>query len=385
MPTPDNPETYFYHSILTKPMNMKFCTLFSFVLLVTGAVIAQPQFSRDDLFQPGDIAFTASSDSVPPVGAAGADVTWDFSGMPIDTLSIIGINFGSPDTTEYAADYPDANLVQIAGFGGFSYYQYMEASEDKLEAVGEVFPGFLTSQTFYSDPQTLMEFPVTYQRTWDDTYAYELQYLGSSISYEANGTSEFVVDGYGTVVLPQATFDDALRIRWTSVSMDSTSFGSESERNDYYDTTYVWLSPSYHSPLCTGSRTRQVRTAYFVFMDTVISDSETLFDASFSLDPFAGTTSAVRDITPGKYAMSIAPNPFAESLNINFTADRSGEMEFVLQDLQGRVVLTQRLLATSGENAVTYPVNDLPGGMYVAMLRTESGADVQKLVHLSTH
>jgi hypothetical protein len=59
-------------------------------------------------------------------------------------------------------------------------------------------------------------------------------------------------------------------------------------------------------------------------------------------------------------------------------------MQFVLRDLNGRSVFTSNVKAVLGENIIDIQVPELSAGMYVALLQSPHGADVQKLVRLGS-
>ena len=65
-------------------------------------------------------------------------------------------------------------------------------------------------------------------------------------------------------------------------------------------------------------------------------------------------------------------NPFAQTLNIRYTTNRTGKLSIALTDLQGRVVRKEELVAGTGTG--TYSVSNLSGltsGMYVVRFNFE--------------
>lgn len=362
---------------------MKIFTSLTVLSIGFTTLCAQPTINRNDLFAPGDVLFAVEALEIPDVSPSGANATWDFSDLQVDTPNIVAVYIAASDTTPYAADYPTSDLVQTLGFGGLTYYQFMESDADGISIVGEVIPGFVPGQSVYSDPELIVAFPLTYQSTWTDDFAYDLSYVGSGVTYEGDGNTMCEVDGYGTLVLPHLTFEDVLRLKMITFSFDTASFGSETETIKVFDTTYVWLSPAYHGPLCSYTTSRTVNTAYFITQDTVISDSVTVLDSSFSFDPFSEMTSSVVTVSSGKYSLSISPNPFENILQLSFSTERSQELQFILRDIHGREVYAEDLGIQTGDTNIQLSLPSLPGGMYVALLQSATGADVQKLIRLS--
>lgn len=360
---------------------MKSFYTFSCLFVLITDFVAQPVINRGDIFNVGDQGSIVDALSVPDIGPGGPNAIWDFSDVQIDSQLVVNVRFENTQNTFFAADYPTSNLAQIAGVASFEGYQFMVANNDRIDVVGDYVPGFIDGQAFYSDPLTILEFPLQYQSQWDDEATYEIMFSSTSITYLGESTTDVVVDGYGTVMLPQSTFDDVLRLRTVDYSRDSTSFGAESERIETYDTSYLWISPSYPFPLAVHYQSREVLTAYLTVGDTVLSDSETTFSESFTIDPQAGL-STVHDIEPGRFHLSISPNPIESNIKLDFIAEHPDQMEFILQDMNGRVFFKEFLSAQAGENSFDVKLPDIPSGMYFAILDSVSGGDIQKLIRI---
>jgi hypothetical protein len=191
------------------------------------------------------------------------------------------------------------------------------------------------------------------------------------------------VDGYGTLMLPQSTFDDVLRVRIIAEATDTSAIGNGlSERNFIHDTTFVWLSPSYHGPLCTHVSSVTMRRTTLTIGDTIVIP-ETLEYHGFSFDPMAEPSSSIGDVSVGLHALHISPNPFGEIIHLEFVSDQSQEMLLSLRDLHGRILHHEALTAVNGENAVQVTLPPMPSGTYVALLSSRDGVDMQKLIRIN--
>ncbi len=82
-----------------------------------------------------------------------------------------------------------------------------------------------------------------------------------------------------------------------------------------------------------------------------------------------------------KDKVSVYPNPFVQSAQLQLTLARPGKVEISLYDLSGRKAasLYQGYLP-SGENIHTVEGKNLPPGTYLLICRTESGTSRQKLI-----
>lgn len=70
----------------------------------------------------------------------------------------------------------------------------------------------------------------------------------------------------------------------------------------------------------------------------------------------------------GAETMNLFPNPAPGYVNMTYYSSQDEQLQFQLVDLQGRVVYTQQLAFTSGNNTINIRLDGLPGGMYQAVL-----------------
>ncbi|HLF63533.1 MAG TPA: T9SS type A sorting domain-containing protein [Saprospiraceae bacterium] len=358
---------------------MKFFLTLSLFLTLISITTAQPTIFRENFFAPGDEIFILDSDVIPDPGMSGENRTWDFSTIPVGK-DVIRIGIANADTTQYFADFPNSNIAEVSTFDGGQNIEYDRVTNSIFELLGSVTPGVATLT--YSNPLTYLEFPFTYSSQWQDTYANTFDFIINPITITTEGMVNTLIDGYGTLILPHATFNDVLRLKVIDESTDTTDLGQGlSEKNVNHDTSYYWVSPSYHGPLCAYSRTVSERTVYLTTKDTVIADHETNESTSFSFDPMSGG-SAVRDVQSGKFALYVSPNPFERTLSMEFTVDQSSEMQLILQDLGGNIVFQQTVSAQAGANEVVLNLPEIPSGAYIALLQSAKGADVQKLIRI---
>ena len=99
----------------------------------------------------------------------------------------------------------------------------------------------------------------------------------------------------------------------------------------------------------------------------------------------AQITSGVSQVRPGTFALRVSPNPFTSALYLTFDSARQQDMEFELRDLNGRNVFAAHLNATAGENSAELQISDIPSGIYVGLLHSSEGTDVQKLIRLGAY
>jgi hypothetical protein len=69
-----------------------------------------------------------------------------------------------------------------------------------------------------------------------------------------------------------------------------------------------------------------------------------------------------------------------DGLNLQFTIDMSGELNFILSDLSGRVISYRTLSTMVGENRLLIATGELPSGVYIAKLFSAKQSMVCKVV-----
>ena len=95
-------------------------------------------------------------------GNSGANVTWDFSSL--DTISSSSFTYLNPSTTPYYSSFPNSTVA--SGATGSYEYNYTSTTEFRRE-------GLIAGTTImaYSDPQTFLEYPFTYNSSFVDNFS----------------------------------------------------------------------------------------------------------------------------------------------------------------------------------------------------------------------
>ena len=181
-------------------------------VLATGATLlatAQPTLTRDGNGPgPGDTYRWRFSEYVAP-GASGSGQTWDMSGLTTD--SIMDVSLVEPMTTPAGASFPTATVAEVSD-GSTVYFR---VGSDGVHMLGYEAEG---DAMVYSDEGRYLLFPCTYQTDWSDTY--EGSFTSEGITIEQSGNITGEVDGYGTLILPGATYNDVLRVHWVQEQED---------------------------------------------------------------------------------------------------------------------------------------------------------------------
>jgi len=75
------------------------------------------------------------------------------------------------------------------------------------------------------------------------------------------------------------------------------------------------------------------------------------------------------------------PNPVrGQRLSLGLTASRSGEGEFMLRDVQGRIILRESMQVLRGSSSRYIGIGPLPGGIYIAEVKFGASSYKQKIL-----
>jgi hypothetical protein len=79
-------------------------------------------------------------------------------------------------------------------------------------------------------------------------------------------------------------------------------------------------------------------------------------------------------------SVSAYPNPFSNVTKINFKSVKDQTIEFTVKNLVGKAVYSEKINAKEGYNSIPFNRNDLPQGMYIYSLQTETELVSKRLV-----
>jgi len=298
-------------------------------------------------------------------GASGPGWVWDFSELvptdssvqevaDIDEASFTtALVFNSPWDPDHQADHFYAFLalpdlgdmglpVDIESITG--YHQIANGNYTQV-GLSLTLSGFEVPITF-ADVDEVHPVPLTADATMESTAAYAVD-IPENLHYSVDQTRESVVDGYGTLLLPDGTSHEVLRLRSTVLSDDSVYVSALGQGTAFQreTVTYSWLSDG-------GLPWMEVSTTFGV---------PTTVRYQGSAPPVAGVMAAASNAT-------LYPNPVQRGATV-----RLGE----------NVSATWAVHALSGERVRTFrgrtlSTDGLAPGMY--LVRNEATGMTRRLV-----
>ncbi|HPD64003.1 MAG TPA: T9SS type A sorting domain-containing protein [Bacteroidia bacterium] len=255
----------------------------------------------------------------------GNGVTWDASGIKQQTgTPAINFIYGDPSLTPNGALFPSSNYAQydplLTSVLGYNYYQL---TNDSFVSWGDYQPS--TQHEIFQNPDKRLVFPFSFGNTFVDDYAKTNYSDATTISSYQTGTRTVIFSGFGTLVLPQGSFNNVglvSELRTNSLGPNSTEF--------------TWFN------LDDG---RQLM--YYAENNGKI----TIF---YSTDSPSGM--ADNDLNQ---KLMIFPDPVSEKLHI---INSSENFDYQIFDLNGRLI---KIGYTENSEITT---NNIPAGLYILNL-----------------
>lgn len=283
-------------------------------------------------------------------GPAGANQTWDFSG--ITGWNTAPFDYVAPSATPAGATFPTANLALSA----LLQYTYFLSTPTEYQITGSVVALGTTTIIPLYDPQKIISFPFTFGSSFKDT-ARSLTYAVSGGNNQRRTIySESKADAYGTIIVPgPATYNNVLRLLSTSKTIDSTFNSSDVfvKEDISIDTNYYWISQDQKPHVFLLNKSQQ-------------GTNPPTTQAQYFSNPAAPT--GILNAYDSHF--SLYPNPFSQELYVEID-------EFLFKS---KPSLSIAIMNANGKEVARYPMkssktkilrNNLSSGLYLYKITSE--------------
>lgn len=286
-----------------------------------------------------------------PSGNAVPAQIYDYSVLPSfnSSYEILGIdNLTSP----FGTAYPNANAtVSWSSFGNpYYHFQLTDTSYTYLGGGGSF------GDYDYIDAYDQLRFPFTYNDTYTDSFL-----AISNIGGYRSGSVTLNAEGYGTLLVPNQTFNDVLRVKRTSAYYDTINGNPRFTEETYYEyykpgiPHYILLHGFY--TITTGTSNPVSGSQLFYNSSAIVSKTKTDFEKETN------------------YFISQNGNQW--SLNVkNISVDFSSILN--IYNLQGQLLMQDNLNFTKESASKNLQHQQLANGLYLIQLIDSKG----KLVSL---
>lgn len=306
------------------------CPLFFITAL---SLTAQPVIQSSDFYPTIGDSYTIHESNYVAPGSAGNNVTWDLSAL--SSNAVVTLNILNPDPTYSNSTHQFEFVGQVNN--------HQQLSSQAFEMVAEVTP---FEDIDYSDPIKIFEFPMTIGDQFTDSFTATFNQSGTTI--QRSGTIEVEVDGYGTLITPQGTFTDVLRIHSVRTINDDFQGTTITSTIDMYQ----WIQAGTHTELAN------VRT-----LD--------LPGTQVSQALYLGGTAGLKDESL-THPLTLYPNPSQNQISLKYDL-QIDKIEIV--DVNGRSV-SAYFNATNN----SIDISHLNAGIYYVTVISNQSKSVQKLI-----
>lgn len=334
-------------------------TLTPLLFLAATGLFAQPTVPQLSL-NVGDARLMDLEFPVTEAGAAGANTTWDFSATAFSSGTSLSTAVEAANTP-YAAHFPGATMALYVNEPeyGLEVYNYFNMDGGLTTHGGVTVHDGEADMTIYSDPHTYFTTPLTATSSGEDTYASAYNFDGGSVV--TTGTSNWEVDGYGTLILPNATYAQVLRIHAVQERTMTTDIGSGPSVSETTTETWFWVNANFPLPL--------------LVVEVYTDEEGESFTGGTAMISF--TSGVGIDEVEGQLPLRVHPNPARDAVHLELEA--SGRVEYRVLDTLGQEVL-QGSLAAGGALRHPLDVAALQAGSYLVEVRSPKGLHTARFI-----
>lgn len=310
-------------------------------LIALGAQAQPTLTAATNTPQPGGGYAINYGPYVPP-GGAGANQTWNLSGLATD--SSISVSRMLPSTTINGTQFPTATVAEVSE----AVTQYFRVAADGIHFAGS---DDGSAVIVHVPMGTYLPFPCTYGTVWSTPQHASFTYLGMGVT--RTGTFSGTVDGYGTLIMPDATLNNVLRVRWIHTLQDVMG---PMTINYLYD-SYAFFKAGQAHPIA------ELVTATTNVGNGPVTNQFSRWTGDIS------TGMAEQQAT----ALSVFPNPaIDDEVTLTWPAAFDAPSSVTVTDMAGRTVLHQYAVGTHG-TGMRLDISSLFPGMYQLTLVGRDG------------
>lgn len=321
---------------------MKKILLFSLSLIGYLTNFAQPTINGIDINPVAGESFTDNNTAYTSPGTAGANQTWDLSSLTSN---------GTTTTTVSSTTVNAAN-THFSSTNGDSYMNINSSAQEIIEinASNIIFT--------YTDGEKIIQFPLSYNTTYTDSF--RATFTSGTYPAVRSGNCIGTVDGYGTLILPNQTITDVIRINYQQDYYDTIDLGSPFIIH-YISNVYTWYKAGSHFPIAS--------------LSNLESGGQTTEYGAYTNETNL-SVSKIDEINE----VHLLGNPFQSILSFTVDANASKEIEYSIVDLSGQVVYQSNTTTIlPGKNKLSINTENLSKGVYA--LKISNGFNfISKLI-----
>lgn len=344
---------------------MKKIILFASVLLfITGAYAQTTLTYAKNGLQPGISILSHEFEYTAP-GNDGANQIWDFSKIKIKSDNQNSTNSTPKATLEGVSNY---NVVLSEKDKEY----YFNVSSNMLELKGYTAPDF---SVIYSDPLIKMKYPFAYGDNFKDAFAGSASWkVVSTLTFQ--GEYSVTADAFGTLIMPDRTYKNVLRVKITSENLEISPCSSTIVKQ----TNYMYYVDGCHYAIVSLNHIFSQQTN----KDAVITETA-YYNTQPSSTPINTIATSIEQQN-ADFAINSYPNPFYDKVNYSYFLRKDMKVTIEFFDMSGKLnqfVLNNQTQVTgihSGE--IDAAALSLVPGVYYIRFTFDDKVIVHKVVKI---
>lgn len=342
---------------------MKIFYILLSILISNLVIVAQVTMTYENTFVEIGTTITANmvDSSTLTSGTSGPNQTWDYSGLV--SSSVVSSTVESPSATPYASYFPNATMAGSSISGQAYSYSELSSTGSYTHGIGAD-NGFSSSVTVYTDPEQTIPFPFTYNSTSSDNFeAVSYDGLGN-IFLTRTGSNSIVGDGYGTLKLPDATYENVLRLKLTQSYTDVRKNGDYIlSTTDYESECYYWYLPGNATSLLS-------------IMSISMSMDDYPLGSTKMIMYLDNSSVNINDLLSDKDDNIKITQQSSEVLYISLGDDVDYDTEVSIYDITGKLLISKN---NEGNSSVTFDIGSYTKGLHVIYVRTNDAIFSKKV------
>lgn len=327
---------------------MKKLTTLLFTILSYSA-FSQPIISHFNLPQVGDhVVIGLCSDNVNAgtVGNAGAMQTWDMTGLTETSEEFF--DYINPSTGLQSDSFPSATICGVSWLDDYSYYGVNSSSLTAEGYVVTIDPSD-TGTTVYTNPEQILQMPYTFGDTFTDNFA-GTNYLTNFGALDFDGIVQFEADGYGTLMLPNGTYNNVVRYY---IHREQTNYVGGFPSTSTTKDQWAWVSEDYRF--------------WLLLMESNFDGFSTSSLVWYDKNPFSALT-GINSINESN--VSVYPNPLKVGQSPMVKWAKGENVSVSVLGLDGQIITNRDFQFIEGNNTIDFL--DLSAGIYILQIESAS-------------
>ncbi len=330
------------------------------ILALVSTVLAfaqSPVITVNNVYLIGDEVPISICNEGVEQGASGENITWDMSNLT--ELEEQSFSFVAPEDTPWDYQFTESNLCGVSWDDSHSFYQ-VGASGLRVDGYTSYSDEAQTDtvKIIMADAEELIPLPLEFGDTQLDQFSGTTFAAGFTIPFD--GEIEFEADGFGTLILPNGSYENVVRYHFTREQVNTVMGISTTQTKEQWG----WMSADYRFWLLLME-----------INDDGFSEQELVW---YAKNPIPVSLSA-HDLS--RKGLDIFPNPAQLGTEVAVNMEYAVNATVQWYDITGRKIHQSSQFLNEGQNTLSTSEIDL-AGVYILNLALDDGTQYSTKVLL---